>query len=53
MIVYDFAILIGVGCMAYAGYQVHPALPWLVCGASAAGWGYLGAVTKLRKGKEK
>lgn len=50
---HDIAVLAGLGCVAYGGYQFHPALPWLVCGGAAAAWGYVGAVSKLRKGDKK
>lgn len=43
MFIYDAAFLGGVGCLAYAGYQVHPALAWLVGGLSLAAFGILGA----------
>lgn len=53
MIYYDLAIVAGVGCVAFAGYLIHPALPWLVCGGAAAAWGVAGARVALRKDRKK
>lgn len=53
MIIYDLAIVIGIGAIAYAGYQWHPALPWLICGIPLTAWGVAGARMKARKGQPK
>lgn len=50
MIVYDSAFILGVACLAYAGYQVHPALAWCVGGVVLAYFGVAGAL-QARKAK--
>lgn len=52
MIAYDIAIVIGLGCVTYAGYLVHPACAWCVGGLALSLFGFLGARNKLG-GKKK
>lgn len=50
---YDLAVIIGIGSVAYAGYLLHPALPWLICGLASTGWGVFGAMRSIKKGRNK
>lgn len=49
MVFYDLAAVAGLGCLAYAGYQVHPALAWFIGGASLAYFGIAGAALTRKK----
>lgn len=49
MIVYDVSAVAGLVCLAYAGYQVHPALAWLVVGGCMAFYGISGAAASRKK----
>jgi hypothetical protein len=51
-IAYDLAFVAGICCLAYAGYQIHPAVAWSVGGLALVGWGLFGAKLS-KKGRNK
>lgn len=44
----DLTFVAGVGCLAAAGYELHPALAWLVCGVALVGVAL--GIAKKKKG---
>jgi len=53
--IYDTCVLLGIGAVTYAAWQVHAALAWCVAGLALIVFGFLGAckLEEITVSKEK
>lgn len=52
-LLFDVAVLVGLGGVTYGCYQLHPIVAWLVGGAALVAFGVLGAVKAKSMSQEK